>query len=150
MMMQICEKYECERNTKCYDDGADYMLFCTNRENEIDLHDGTLITRGGSGLTHIIYFGSSLTHVYDSFTNMCSRIAKEGCVDHLRYAHENGFWWNAQTCAIAAKFGNLGCLKYANENGCLWDKETMHNASNYGNLECLRYARENGCSIRDS
>ena len=47
------------------------------------------------------------------------------------------------TCSNAAKNGHLECLKYAHENGCPWDGETCSNAAKNGHLECLKYAHEN-------
>ena len=50
----------------------------------------------------------------------------------------------------AAKNGHLECLKYAHENGCPWDGETCSEAAENGHLECLKYARENGCPGSES
>ena len=49
------------------------------------------------------------------------------------------------TCSYAAKNGHLDCLKYAHENGCPWDEDTCTNAAENGHLDCLIYAHENGC-----
>src|SRR5680860_920011 len=51
-----------------------------------------------------------------------------------------------QICFTAAKNGHLECLKYAHENGCSWDEITCKSAAENGHLECLKYAHENGCS----
>ena len=51
--------------------------------------------------------------------------------------------WDEVTCSNAAKNGHLECLKYAHENGCPWDGETCYNAAQNGHLECLKYAHEN-------
>ena len=53
--------------------------------------------------------------------------------------------WDEWTCASAARNGNLECLKYAREQGCDWDERTCWSAAKYGQLECLKYAHENGC-----
>ncbi len=94
-------------------------------------------------------------------------------MDCLRYAHENGCLWDAETCRCAAVNGHLDCLRYAHENGCSWDELTcpifsqkqksglfalckhenccpwdestcMH-ASKKQNLDCLLYAIDNDC-----
>lgn len=55
--------------------------------------------------------------------------------------------WNEETCSKFAKEGKLDCLRYARENGCLWDDRTTTAAAVNGHLECLRYAFEEGCPI---
>ncbi len=83
-----------------------------------------------------------------NYVNLCfinNIINNNGSIDLLKYAHENGYTSNKETCEIAAKNGNLEILKYARENGCTWDKETCEYAALYGKLDCLKYAHENGC-----
>ena len=75
----------------------------------------------------------------------CSAAAKNGHLEILKYAHENGCPWNEWTCEMAAKYGHLDCLKYAHENGCPWDEEICEVAAACGHLDCLKYAHENGC-----
>jgi hypothetical protein len=72
-----------------------------------------------------------------------SYFAKNGYINCIIYAHENGCEWNSYTCANAAENGHLECLKYAHENGCRWDSDTCLFSRN--NLECLKYAHENSC-----
>ena len=64
----------------------------------------------------------------------------------MKYAHENGCPWDADTCMEAAENGNLECLIYAHEHGCHWDEYTCYMAAKNGHLNCLKYAHENGCS----
>ena len=45
----------------------------------------------------------------------------------------------------AAKNGHLEVLKWAHDNGCSWDETTCHAAAENGHLEVLIWARENGC-----
>ncbi len=40
---------------------------------------------------------------------------KNGHLDCLRYAHENGCRWITTTCIFAALNGHLDCLRYAHE-----------------------------------
>ena len=47
--------------------------------------------------------------------------------------------------SIIAKNGHLNCLKYAKENGFPWNVLTYCNAAIYEHLDCLKYAKENGC-----
>jgi hypothetical protein len=80
--------------------------------------------------------------------NNCSdtmTAAKNGHLECLIYAHENGCPWSVWTCANAAGNGHLDCLIYAHENGCPWDEFICTRAAENGHLYCLRYARENGC-----
>ena len=75
----------------------------------------------------------------------CYLAAKNGQIECLKYAHENGCRWNKQTCSYAAEYGHLGCLKYAHEHGCPWDEWTCRLAAMNGHLECIHYAWKNGC-----
>ena len=72
-------------------------------------------------------------------------LSEKGYLDCLKYAHENGVYWNRNdTYAIyAALNGHLDCLKYVHENGCSWNEDTTISASAKGHLECLKYAHEN-------
>ena len=53
--------------------------------------------------------------------------------------------WNSSTCSSAAKNGHLDVLKWARENGCEWDSWTCSNAAKNGHLDVLEWVRENGC-----
>ena len=50
--------------------------------------------------------------------DLMHEISKNGFLNLMKYAHENGCPWNATTCSFAAQNGHLDCLKYAHENGC--------------------------------
>ena len=76
---------------------------------------------------------------------VCSLAASGGHLECLRYAHEHGCPWKADTCTYAARQGRLECLRYAHEHSCPWDADTCAQAADNGQLECLRYARNNGC-----
>ena len=72
--------------------------------------------------------------------------AKNGHLDCMMHARENGCGWNNSTITeTAAKYGHLECLKYALENGCILSQNTCSHAIENGNLDCFRYAHENGC-----
>jgi hypothetical protein len=45
----------------------------------------------------------------------------------------------------AAKNGHLDCLKFAHENGCPWSENTTSYAARGGQLNCLKYSHENCC-----
>ena len=75
----------------------------------------------------------------------CSRAAKAGHLDVLKWIRENGFPWNEDTCSNAAKNGHLDVLKWSRENGCPWNEDTCSNAAKNGHLGVLKWARENGC-----
>jgi hypothetical protein len=74
---------------------------------------------------------------------------RNGHLDCLQYAHENGCPWDKQTTSNAAENGHLECIKYAHENGCPWDINTTLQASMNGHFDCLRYALENGCPFNE-
>jgi hypothetical protein len=82
--------------------------------------------------------------------DICYNAVENGCLDHLKYAHENGYEWDWLTCCVAAENGHLDCLQYAHENGCEWNKSTCTAAARYGHLDCLQYAHENGCEWNES
>ena len=48
-------------------------------------------------------------------------------------------------CEYAARNGHLECLKYAHDNGCSWDERVCEYAARNGHLKCLKYAQDNGC-----
>ena len=75
----------------------------------------------------------------------CHYASQNGHLNCLKYAHENSCSWNEKTCRRAAYNGHLDCLKYAHENGCKWNKNTREYAAKNGHLDCLKYARDNGC-----
>ena len=89
--------------------------------------------------TQVILWGNMLT------TDRNPNIPRQNFMNVLRYAHENGCPWNAQTCGDAAYMDNLELLEYAHENGCPWDQETCSMAAMKGNLSIVKYAHENGC-----
>ena len=76
---------------------------------------------------------------------ICVNSAKNGHLEVLKWARENGCDWNSLTCAYAAENGHLEVLKWARENGCDWDSSTCAYAAENGHLEVLKWARENGC-----
>lgn len=57
----------------------------------------------------------------------------------MKYAHENGAPWDAETCKVAAMRGFLECLRYAHENGCGWNADTCAYAASENHLDCLKY-----------
>ena len=71
--------------------------------------------------------------------------AKNGHLETLRWAHENGCDWGAQTCHNAAYSGQLETLQWLRAEGCPWDHNTCYCAVDQGHVEVLRWARENGC-----
>ncbi len=71
---------------------------------------------------------------------------REGHLDVLKRARENGYEWSAVTCINAAIKGHLHILKWAVENGCNWDKRVISYATTNGHLDVLKWARENGYS----
>ena len=78
-------------------------------------------------------------------SSACSWASREGHLEVLKYAHENGCPWNSWTCSSAARRGHLEVLKYAHENGCPWDELTCSRAARGGHLNVLKHLHENGC-----
>jgi hypothetical protein len=77
--------------------------------------------------------------------NLCFYAAKGGHLELLKWARQNGFPWDSDTCDNAAEGGHLELIKWARENGCPWDSGTCAEAALGGQLEVLKWARENGC-----
>lgn len=77
----------------------------------------------------------------------CDRAARNGHLKCLKYAHEEGYEWDEDTCALIARAGYLDCLQYAHENGCPWNDETTSYAAMNGYYDCFVYAVEHGCAV---
>ena len=54
----------------------------------------------------------------------CRVIAKNGYLEVLKWARQNGYPWNSDTCIYAAYNGHFEILKWARLNGCPWDLKT--------------------------
>ena len=75
----------------------------------------------------------------------CEAAARDGHLEVLKWARQNGCPVNADTCVAAAEGGNLEVLQWLRQNGCPWDAETCTVAAGGGHLKVLQWARENGC-----
>ena len=75
----------------------------------------------------------------------CEAAARDGHLEVLKWARQNGCPWGKGTCQAAAKGGHLEVLQWLRRNGCEWDENTCAWAASAGRLETLRWARENGC-----
>jgi len=64
-------------------------------------------------------------------------IAKNGDMDCLKFAHENGC--GIEVCYTAAQHDNLECLKYAYKNNSPWDDNTSSLTAHSGSLDCFKY-----------
>ena len=71
-----------------------------------------------------------------------STVKMVGCLNLLKYLHENGYPWSIYTYWRLASNGELDALKYAYENECPLDKFTSFYAAYQGHLECLKYAHK--------
>lgn len=83
---------------------------------------------------------------WDRYT--CRNAAAGGHLQCLKYVVGNGCPTN-DTYNCAAYHGNLEIMKYAHENRFIWDEDTCIYAAKKGHLECLKYAHENGCSLHE-
>jgi hypothetical protein len=54
----------------------------------------------------------------------CWRLAREGRLALLKWAHSQGCPWSEGTCTGAAEGGHLEVLQWAHANGCPWDWPT--------------------------
>ena len=123
---------------------ADYFLWCM--EHGCPMLDGAFweaVTVGNTPILNILAGLPSCPWPRD--TSTCWLAAKDGHLEWLQCAHDNGYPWDQQTCWIAAKNGHLHCLQYAHETGCPWNQQTCHDAARHDQFECLIYALENGC-----
>ena len=72
-------------------------------------------------------------------------MARDGDLEGLKVARQNGCPWDEWTCAAAAEGGHLPVLQWARQNGCPWDELTCAVAAFRGHLPVLQWARQNGC-----
>ena len=80
---------------------------------------------------------------------VCAAAAKNGCLEVLQYAHENGCAWDERVCMSATERADLIMLRYAHENGCPWGPDVCVRAARDGNLGILKYAHTNGCPLSE-
>ncbi len=92
-----------------------------------------------------------------------------GCLNCIKYLHQEEFDWYPGTVAICARYDNLDCLRYACENGAPYENETfdIHDddeevdsrledcspetiAAAYGHLDCLKYLCSNIIRSKES
>ena len=88
--------------------------------------------------------------------NTTHQAVRNGSVDCLRYAHENGCPWRTQQdwrfgvdeglqdiCTLAVTLGRLDCLKYVHRKGVLFHPDVLIKAVD---IECIKYARDHGAA----
>ena len=68
---------------------------------------------------------------------------EKGHLHVFKWLIEKNYKFKNIVINVFAKNGNLECLKYAHENGCEWDKEKCCDAVRNRHLECLKYIQEN-------
>jgi len=71
---------------------------------------------------------------------LCEIASWNGCLNVLKYLHENGCPWNEICCENASR--PVKYLKYLHENGCPWNKLCCENASwkDFDGSERFRYS----------
>jgi len=57
----------------------------------------------------------------------------------LKYFHTLGWCWEASVIEAAAREGHLECLQYAYENGCVLSPEALSDAAEYGQLAVVKH-----------
>ena len=73
----------------------------------------------------------------------CSSAAKNGNLECLKYAHENGGTFNENTFQIALENNKHNCIKYLVENDCPRDQYVSIMAATYCDLETIEYLCKN-------
>jgi hypothetical protein len=91
----------------------------------------------------------TVSHLFrnDNIWYSTTLAAKNGHLDCLRYAHENGCEMSHLITVEAAANGHLDCLQYAHSQGCEMSHLITAEAAENGHLDCLQYAHENGCIL---
>ena len=92
---------------------------------------------GGEGQLSISLILNSGLEDYFSDVLLCDRFkdrlcricAKEGQLESLKWARENGCTWDRHTCYVAAEAGHLHILQWAQEHGCPWNSATCYVAA---------------------
>ena len=54
-------------------------------------------------------------------------------------------WGKSEACAYAARGGHLEMVKFLHEKGCPWDADTTKGAAGGGHLDMLKFLHEKGC-----
>ena len=75
----------------------------------------------------------------------CSMTADQGDLDVLKWLHENGCPWDADTCSRAVRGCHIDVLKYLHENGCPWDRVACLRAAGGGYFARPKHADDKGC-----
>jgi hypothetical protein len=72
-------------------------------------------------------------------------IVWEDYLHHLHTLKEEGFLFDATSCALAARYDSLTVLQCLHEEAVPWDETTCEAAARAGAFELLVWAREQGC-----
>ena len=76
---------------------------------------------------------------------LCDSAAREGHLNLLIWARENGHPWSYLTTTAAAIRGDLEIVKFLINIGCDHNYDVCKYAVIKGNLEMLKFARDNDC-----
>lgn len=71
---------------------------------------------------------------------VCRFAARDGELDVLRWARQDGCPWDASACEAAAESGHLDVLDWAVSHGCDWGEDTLSAAAAAGKLNTLKWA----------
>ena len=71
-------------------------------------------------------------------------VLKDGSLECLKYAHENGPDWNTNTLQRALENNKYDCIKYLVENNCPCDEYVSIMAVKCCDLQTVKYLCENG------
>ncbi len=75
---------------------------------------------------------------------ICELAAGYGFLNILKWARENGCYWNSSICYYAAENGHLEVLKWAKENGCTWDKDLyIKSAEKNKHVDIIEWIKNN-------
>lgn len=82
--------------------------------------------------------------VLDPAFQACANFAKNGDLEGLKNARQNGCAWDATTCTEAAAGGHLHVLSYAFENSCPKnDLSLTVSAVRFGDMDVLKFVNTN-------
>ena len=71
--------------------------------------------------------------------------AYRGDLETMKWAHENYFPMDVDTCNFAAAGGRLEALKWLRAISCPWDEDVFMHAGIYNYLELMQWAHAHGC-----
>jgi len=79
---------------------------------------------------------------------ICKIAARNGWLDLLIWARQNGCEWDSWTCTYAAGNGHLEVLKWTRLNNCPWNERTCKFAAERNYTEIIEWLSKNNCPCK--